>query len=147
MNVSISTLLEFKGSHIYSVPSTMTVVETVREMIKLNISAMLVMDGGRLMGLFTARESALRCLAEELPPSKTRVHEVMTTDFPRLTRNMTSDEAVELFEMQHLTHLPVFDGDLVVGVLSLSDLSRWYSMANRAESESYHRYVTTSLGI
>ncbi len=145
MNTSIDTLLEFKGHQIYSVPSFTTVVEAVREMNAHNIGSVLVMDGGQLLGLFSARDVLRKVIAEEYDPRTTQVGEVMHVQYPLLTPNMTSDEAMRIFEEQHCRHLPVIHDGLVVGVISIGDLSRWCATADRAEAESLRNYITASL--
>ncbi len=145
MNATIATLLEFKGDQIYYVPSNTTVLEAVREMNRHNIGSLIVMDGGRLMGLFTARDLMRQVVSEELEPSKTRLHQVMKQDFPCLTRDMDAEAAMELFEHHHCRHLPVIDDGMLVGVISIGDLSRWCSTAHRTEAESLRNYITTGL--
>lgn len=145
MNTSVDTLLEFKGHQIYSVPSFTTVVEAVREMNAHNIGSVLVMDGGQLLGLFSARDVLRKVIAQEYDPRTTQVGEVMHVQYPLLTPNMTSDEAMRIFEEQHCRHLPVIHDGLVVGVISIGDLSRWCATADRAEAESLRNYITASL--
>ncbi len=147
MNASIATLLEFKGSQIYSVPSSTPVVVAVRQMNQRNIGSVLVMDGGLLLGLFTARDVMRKVIAEERDPSTTQVHEVMRKEYPLLTKDMDAEAAMEIFETQHCRHLPVLDNGLVVGVISIGDISRWCSTANRAEAESLRNYITTGLSM
>ncbi len=120
-------------------------VEAVREMDRHNIGSVLVMDGGQLRGLFTARDVLLKVIAEEYDPRTTSVGEVMHVEYPLLTPSMTSDEAMRIFEEQHCRHLPVIHDGLVIGVISIGDLSRWCATADRAEAESLRNYITASL--
>jgi CBS domain-containing protein len=147
MNTTIATILEYKGTQVYSVPSTTTVLDAVREMNKRNIGSLLVMDGGRLMGIFSARDIMRNVVAQELEPRSTHLHEVMRTEFARLTLDMDAEQAMEIFEQQHCRHLPVLDEGLVVGLISIGDISRWCSTAHRAETESLHNYIQTGLNL
>jgi CBS domain-containing protein len=147
MNTTIATILEYKGTQVYSVPSTTTVLDAVREMNKRNIGSLLVMDGGRLMGIFSARDIMRNVVAQELEPRNTRLHEVMRTEFARLTLDMDAEQAMEIFEQQHCRHLPVVDEGLVVGLISIGDISRWCSTAHRAETESLHNYIHMGLNL
>lgn len=143
MNTTIATLLEFKGPQLYSVPSNTTVLEAVREMNRHNIGSLVVMDGGRMMGLFSARDLMRTVVAGELDPKTTQLHEVMRTTYPHLTKDMEAETAMEIFENQHCRHLPVIDDGLLIGVISIGDISRWCSTAHRAEAESLKSYITT----
>ena len=141
MNALISTLLEYKGRRVHSVPSTTTVLEAVREMNRHNISSILVMDGGRLMGVLTARDVIIRVVAAELDPITTGVHRVMDTDLPPLTPDMYALDAMQIFEARHCSHLPVLEDDRVIGVISVSDISSWCATAQRAETESMRAFL------
>jgi CBS domain-containing protein len=141
MNASISTLLAHKGAKVFSVPSTAAVIDAVREMDRHNISSILVMDGGRLIGLLTARDVLTRVIAAELDPRATRVHQAMVTDLPTLTPDMFTLDAMGIFERRHCSHLAVLDGSRVVGVISISDISSWYATAQRAETESMRAFL------
>ncbi len=145
MNTSIASILEYKGSHVFSVPSVASVAGAVREMNRYRTGAILVIDGGRLMGIFTARDVLKRVIAEERNPDATPVHDVMTTDLCVGTRETTIEETMDIFELRHCRHLPVVDGDRVIGVVSIGDISRWCAMAQRAESESMRAFISTGL--
>lgn len=142
MNTTIATLLEFKGTQLYTVPSTTSVLDAVNEMNRRNIGSLIVMDGGRLVGLFTARDVLRNVITCERDPKTTPLHQVMRTDFPILTKEMDAEVAMELFENLHCRHLPVVDNGLVIGLISIGDLSRWCSTAHRAEAESLRNYIT-----
>ena len=142
MNASISTLLAHKGAKVFSVPSTAAVIDAVREMDRYNISSILVMDGGRLMGLFTARDVLTRVIQPDLDIHTTPVHQVMVTNHPTLIPDMRAMDAMDIFERLHCSHLAVLDGSRVVGVISISDISSWYATAQRAETESMRAFLT-----
>ena len=142
MNASISTLLAYKGAKVYSVPSTTTVLDAVREMNLHKISSILVMDGGRLMGLLTARDVLTRVIEPEFDVHVTRVHQVMVTNHPTLTPDMMAMEAMGIFERLHCSHLVVLDGSRVAGVISISDIASWSATAQRAETESMRAFLT-----
>jgi len=142
MNASISTLLAYKGAKVFSVPSTTTVFEAVREMNRHNVSSILVMDGGRLMGLLTARDVLTRVIEPDLDVHSTPVHRVMITDHPTLTPDMMAMDAMGIFERLHSSHLAVLEGSRVAGVISISDIASWSATAQRAESESMRAFLT-----
>lgn len=145
MNTPIASVLEYKGSHVFSVPSVASVAGAVREMNRYRTNSILVIDGGRLMGIFTARDVLKRIIAEERDSEATLVREVMTTDLCVVTRETTVEEAMDIFEFRHCRHLPVVDGDQVVGIISIGDMARWCAMAHRAENESVRAFISTGL--
>ena len=141
MNTSIGTLLDFKGSQVFSVPATFTVAEAVLEMNRHNVGSVVVMDGFRMIGMFTARDVLRKVIPDLLDPRTTPVRLVMHDNCPLLTRDMGADEAMDVFEGTHFRHLPIMDGERVAGVLSIGDLARWCATANRAEAESLRCYI------
>ena len=145
MNTTIGTLLEFKGTQLYTIPPTATVTEAVIEMNKHNIGSLVVMEGSRMLGLFTARDLMRRVIPDYLDPRTTQIRFVMHADFPPLTPDMGAEEAMEIFELQHFRHLPVLDKGKLVGVLSIGDLARWCATANRVEAESLKNYIHSGL--
>ena len=145
MNTTIGTLLEFKGTRLHTIPPTATVVEAVLEMNKHNIGSLVVMEGARMLGLFTARDLMRRVIPDGLDPRTTQVRFVMHSDFPPLSLEMGADEAMEIFELQHFRHLPVLDKGKLAGVLSIGDLARWCATANRMEAESLKNYIHSGI--
>ena len=71
MNTSISVLLKRKGSKVYSVPLHMTATEAVKEMNRHKVGSVLVMEGDRLVGIFTERDVLARVVAADLDPQTT----------------------------------------------------------------------------
>lgn len=115
-------LLEGKPRGLVAVRPDDSVLAALRLMAERDIGAVLVMDGGRLLGIFTERDHARRVEVQGKTAASTAVREVMTEKivFVRLTE--TVDHCVALMKRMRLRHLPVMDGDSVVGVLSSRDV-------------------------
>lgn len=145
MNTTIGTLLEFKGSQLFTVSPTASVAEAVIEMNRHNIGSIVIMEGHCMLGMFTARDLMRRVIPDCIDPSTTPVRLVMHSQFPLLSPDMTTDEAMEIFEHQHFRHLPVLDKGKLVGVLSIGDLARWCATANRVEAESLRSYIHSGI--
>jgi CBS domain-containing protein len=141
MNTSISTLLEHKGSAIYSVPSTATVADAVREMNRQKIGCILVMEGGRLTGIFTERDVLTRVVAAEVDPKATPVARVMTTGVNTIAPEVTMEEVMTMFAEKRCRHLPVVEDGRIVGLISIGDISRWVAAAHHAECEQLKQYI------
>ena len=80
MNPPIATLLSQKASAILSVLPTATVEEAVRLMSGQRTGSVVVLEGGRLTGIFTERDVLVRVVAQGLPPTTTTIEQVMTRD-------------------------------------------------------------------
>ena len=105
------------------VSSAQTVLEAVRTMRGVRVGAAAVLDGDRLIGMFSERDVMLRVVGEEKDPGATLVSDVMTTDLERATGDTQNGDALELMVENHIRHLPIVDDDdELVGLLSIRNL-------------------------
>jgi CBS domain-containing protein len=141
MNASISTLLEHKGSAVFSVPATATVAAAVSEMNRQKIGCVLVMDGGQLTGVFTERDVLTRVVATEVDPKTTPVSRVMTTKVNTVSPEATIEEVMTIFAEKRCRHLPVIEHGRLLGLISIGDISRWVADARHAECEQLKQYI------
>ncbi|MGA3006342.1 MAG: CBS domain-containing protein [Opitutaceae bacterium] len=141
MNASISTLLEHKGSSVFSVPPTATVAAAVGEMNRQKIGCVLVMEGGRLAGVFTERDVLTRVVASEIDPKTTPVTRVMTSKVNTISSEATIEEVMTMFAEKRCRHLPVVDEGRLIGLISIGDISRWVANAHHAECEQLKQYI------
>lgn len=120
----VSRIFE-KDEPIHSVGPDTPVTECARTMTTEKIGAVLVMDGERLIGIFTERDALNRVLAAGLDPVGTKVSEVMTEDLIRILPTTTVDTAMELVTRRRARHLPIVENGKVLAVLSSGDLIHW----------------------
>lgn len=142
MNTSIGTILEHKGGSVKTVPASMSVAEAVKEMNRHRIGSVLVMDGEAMAGIFTERDVLTRVVAADLDPKSTPVTQVMTANVLTVSTETTVQQMMDLFAEKHCRHMPVTKAGKIVGLISIGDVSRWVSSANRAEAESLRQYIS-----
>ena len=110
---------------IHSVGPNASITECVRLMTAGKIGALMVMDGGRLIGIFTERDALNKVLAGNLDPGNTKVSEVMTKDPYCIGPATTVGDAMQLITERRFRHLPVVENGKVLAVVSSGDLTRW----------------------
>jgi len=110
---------------VHSVGPDNSVTECVRVMSAYRIGALMVLDGERLIGIFTERDALNRVLAAGLDPVSTRVSSVMTPDPFCISPGTTVAEAMELVTQRRFRHLPVVEDGKVLAVVSSGDLTHW----------------------
>jgi CBS domain-containing protein len=110
---------------VHSVAPNTLVTECVRTMTAKKIGALVVMDGERLVGIFTERDALNKVLAAGLEPGKTKVSEVMTKDPYSIPPTTTVGEAMELITSRRFRHLPIVKNGKVLAVISSGDLTHW----------------------
>ena len=145
MNTTITTLLEQKGGGVYTIPSTVTVAEAVQEMNTHKVGSVLVMNGLRLVGIFTERDVLRRVVGASLDPELTPITKVMTADVLTVKPSATVQEVMDIFTEKRCRHLPVMQAGRLVGVISIGDVSRWVANLHRAEAESLRQYIAGGL--
>jgi CBS domain-containing protein len=108
------------SSDLLSVETSVSIIDVAQQMVDRNVGAVLVVDGGRLAGIMTERD-VLRAVARGLGDS-TRVGDCMTAHPETIAPDETTAHAAVLMLHGGFRHLPVVDGDDLVGVISIRDL-------------------------
>lgn len=144
MDTPVAMVLKRKGYQVLSVSPSVTVLEAVHQMNQHQIGCILVMDGPRLLGIFTERDVLTRVVAKERAPAACLVSEVMTSTPYTISEDTTIEQTMDLFHNRRCRHLPVIDGvsGRVVGMISIRDISRWLADAHQAEAQQLRQYIT-----
>ena len=102
-------------------PKSVTVLEAARTMQQHNVGALLVVDGTRLVGIFTERDALFRVLAEGRNPQTTRLAEVMTSQPQTIHPDEPFLHALRVMHKGRFRHLPVVEFDRPLGMVSVRD--------------------------
>jgi CBS domain-containing protein len=119
---TVHQLLESKGGMVISIASSETVIDALRVMAQREIGAVLVVDNNRLVGIMSERDYARKVILRGRSSQDTTVREIMTERVIYVRPEQTVPECMALMTEKRIRHLPVLDGDRLVGVLSLGDL-------------------------
>ena len=106
----------------YAVKANETVLKALKVMANANIGSVLVMEEGKIVGIFTERDYALKGELEGRTATGTRVREIMTKEMYTVTNNTSIDECMALMMLHHIRHLPVVENGLLVGIVSMRDV-------------------------
>jgi CBS domain-containing protein len=110
------------GREIFHLRVDQTVREAAVYMTERRVGAASVLEGTRLVGILSERDIMGRVVAEGRDPAKTRVGDVMTRDLAVAGQGDSHDEGLRRMKQAGCRHLPVVDGDRLVGMVSLRDL-------------------------
>ncbi len=139
--VQISVLLQNKDSSVYCIEVDSTVEAAVKEMNYRRIGSLMVTDSDYVVGIFTERDVLTRVVAADLNPKSTLVGEVMTVRFKSIPYDASVEDAMQIMKERRVRHLPVFDGDQLLGMLSIIDINSWLLKVNEIEAENLRRYM------
>ncbi len=118
-----------------------TVLEAVRQMDKLNTGSVVVFDADRLVGIFTERDLMRRVVLKGLSVSSTRVEDVMTCNLVFTEPSDPGEEAMAKMTTHRCRHLPVVEGQRLVGVISVGDLMKEMSEEQTVEIQFLKEYI------
>jgi CBS domain-containing protein len=115
-------ILREKGQAVWFVKPTDTVLEALGVMAEHDIGAVLVLDGEKLVGVFSERDYARKVVLAGRSSKESQVREIMTAQVICVTPERSVDECMALMTNKRLRHLPVVDHKRVVGIVSIGDL-------------------------
>ncbi len=111
-----------KGVATYSVDCNDTVLKALEIMAEANVSAVMVSENGKVVGIFTERDYTRKCELRGLSARSTRVKELMTEQMITVTMETSMDQCMGLMKQYRIRHLPVIENDVMVGMVSMRDV-------------------------
>ena len=140
----MKTLLQIiddkKHKEVISIAPNRPVYDALVILAEYKIGALAVMDGDRLVGIFSERDYAREVILQGRSSKTTQINEVMTAKVITGKPHDLTESAMSVMSEKHIRHLPVMDGDKLIGMLSLGDLVKEtiaYQQRLIAELESY----------
>jgi|SRR5688572_23399544 CBS domain-containing protein len=140
--MKVSEILKSKGSNVYSVPSSVTVYDALKTMGEKNIGALLVMDDEELLGIFSERDYARKIILKGKNSHETLVKEIMTQKVISVVATDEIETCMELMSGKRIRHLPVMNGNKVIGVISITDVVTAIIAAQKETISLLHNYIS-----
>jgi CBS domain-containing protein len=132
---TVADMLAQKSSVVHAVSPDTTVLEAIAQMDAKRVGALLVMQGDKMVGILSERDYTRKVILLGRASRDTRVAEIMTAQVIVVRPQTGLGECLQLVTNHGIRHLPVVDGDRVIGVLSIGDLVRAV-VAQQAETIS-----------
>lgn len=141
MDVPLSTVAADKELVLETAAPGDPVSAAVKKMHDNNIGALPVVDGDRLIGIFTERDALFRVVDEKLDPESTSIESVMTRNPDCVSGEMMVMDALRMITEKQYRHLPLIEADKVIGLVSASDLTRWVVKEQEVQITSLNQDV------
>ena len=119
---TVRDILRTKGNQIWSVSPDTTVFDALELMAEKNVGALVVLDGENLVGIFSERDYARKIILKGKASRETSVEEIMTTEVTTVRPGQSVDECMALMTDKRIRHLPVFEEEKLVGLISIGDV-------------------------
>lgn len=140
---TVRQLLEAKAPEVFAIGPDAPVIDAIRLMAEKRIGAVLVMQAGKLAGILSERDYARKIVLQGRSSKDTPVRDIMTADVISVGLGDSADRCMQLVTDKRIRHLPVLDGDNVLGVVSIGDLVKAVIEDQQLELDQLQRYIAS----
>jgi CBS domain-containing protein len=119
---TVKDLLRTKGQAVWSIDADASILDALKLMAAKEVGALMVMVGGQITGIVSERDYARKVVLHGKSSKDTPVREIMTRKVLYLRPEQTVEECMALMTDKHIRHMPVLDGDQMIGVVSIGDI-------------------------
>ena len=139
---SARQLLEAKGSEVWSVHPDAAVYDAIEMMADKEVGALMVIDGGALVGVISERDYARKVILRGRSSKDTAVKEIMTARVIYARPDQTVEDCMALMTEKRIRHLPIVDGKDLLGVVSIGDLVKTMLAEQQFVIEQLEQYIS-----
>jgi CBS domain-containing protein len=139
---TVSEILKSKSIQtVHTIDAEATVLAAVQRMAEANAGALVVLEGGRVVGMVSERDCARKVILENLAAHEARVRQIMSARVLIVPTSHTGEECMALMTENRLRHLPVMDGEQLVGLVSIGDLVKQAVSEQKFVIEQLEHYI------
>lgn len=139
---TVKQLLQMKKPGIWSTSPDATVYDALKLMADQDVGALLVIENNRLVGIFSERDYARKVILHGKTSNETLVSEIMTDRVVYVKPSQTTEECMAIMTEKHIRHLPVLEGDQILGVTSIGDVVKALLSKQEFVIAQLEQYIT-----
>ncbi len=139
---NMKQLLKGKGHDVWSIGPEDSAFDAIEMMADKEVGALVVTDGDSLVGVFSERDYARKVALQGRSSRDTKIKEIMTTRVAYARPEQTVEECMALMTDKRIRHLPVMDGDKLLGVISIGDLVKSIIEEQQHVIEQLEQYIS-----
>ncbi|WP_447586369.1 CBS domain-containing protein [Pseudoxanthomonas mexicana] len=140
---TVRQLLGSKTPEIFAVSPDASVLDAIKLMAEKGVGAVLAMQGARLCGIVSERDYARKVVLQGRSSSNTPVRDIMTAKVVTVRPDDNVDHCMQVVTEHRIRHLPVVEGDAIVGVISIGDLVKAVIEDQKVELDQLQRYIAS----
>ena len=122
---TVRNILQKKGNAVYTISPDSYVYDALEELEENNLGSLVVVENGKLIGVFTERDYARKVILKGRSSKETVVRDIMSSRPVFVNPDNTLDECMQLMTDKFIRHLPVLENDELVGVISIGDIVKY----------------------
>lgn len=138
----VGSILDRKGHQLWFIEPSSTVFEAISLMAEKNVGALPVLKDSQLLGMISERDYTRKVILQGRVSRETQVADIMTKNVITVSASEPVVDCLELMTKNHVRHLPVMDGDRLIGIVSIGDLVNWIILVQSHAIEDLQRFVT-----
>jgi CBS domain-containing protein len=138
----VRDILRSKGSEVFTVGPDTSVYDGIELMCTKNVGGLLITENGKPIGIFTERDYARKVILKGKSSKTTTLGEIMTSKLITVTSDHTVEDCMEVMTDKKIRHLPVVDGDQLIGLISIGDVVRFVIREQRDIIDQLEHYIT-----
>lgn len=139
---TLKEILGLKGAMVWTVQPDATVFEAIQLMADKNIGALLVTENERLLGVISERDYTRKVALKGKTSKQLKVREILSTRIVHATPGHSIEESMRLMTEHRIRHLPVLDGEKIVGLVSIGDLVNWIISVQSSTIRQLETYIS-----
>lgn len=141
---TVRHILQKKGHDVLSINPNATVYQALEQMVVHDVGALLVVNEGRFVGIFTERDYARKVILKGKASRQTLVREIMSEHPATITPDDTVEDCMKLMTQKYIRHLPVMEGHKLVGLVSIGDIVKYIIEEQKFIIDNLEHYITGS---
>lgn len=145
MMETIGQVLDRKGRKVYSVAPNATILDALAVMAEHDIGAVLVIEDGRLLGIFSERDYARKVVLKGLVSRDVQVTQLMTPRPRTVSPSSTVEEVMNMMTENRFRHLPVVENDQLVGIVTIGDMVKSMVLQQERTIRQLSSYISGDL--
>jgi len=139
---TVRDMIRKKGGEVFGIAPEATVYEALASMAKHNTGALLVMRGNDMVGILSERDCVRKVELKGKSVKDTKVSEIMTSEVITVNCDQPLEECMSLMIEKGIRHLPVYDGNELMGFVSVRDVLREMIEMQQIMLSQLERYIT-----